>query len=259
MEDAVVAECIDATNPTFCFAVFDGHGGDFCARWAARELPRRLRLHHHGQQKHDQQAQRANHSEVAKRSTSSCIGTAINGDGHAKLNGSNHLSMAVGDPKDPPDLSKETEAMISETLLSMDADLKLQSRSWSCGTTAVVALVSRTAITVANLGDSRAVLCRNKTAQPLSHDHKPTDEGERLRITRAGAQVIDARVNGDLALSRALGDFRHKAVPNLAPSHQPVSSVADVCTTRRIINSDGFLLIACDGVWDVLSSEDAVR
>jgi len=65
----------------------------------------------------------------------------------------------------------------------MDADLKGEPRSWGCGTTAVVALVCSDSICVANLGDSRAVLCRNGGALPLSRDHKPTNEEEQLRVT----------------------------------------------------------------------------
>ncbi|EOD39585.1 hypothetical protein EMIHUDRAFT_55783, partial [Emiliania huxleyi CCMP1516] len=131
-----------------------------------------------------------------------------------------------------------------------------EARAWSCGTTACVGLVTATSVTVANLGDSRAVLCRGGGALPLSWDHKPTDEGERSRIVRAGAAVIEGRVNGDLALSRALGDFRHKTASLPAP-HQPVSSLADVQTVVRG-PSDAFLLLACDGVWDVMASSEAV-
>lgn len=62
----------------------------------------------------------------------------------------------------------------------------------------------------ANAGDSRAIAGINGTFEPLSFDHKPTNEDEMRRITAAGGWVESNRVNGNLALSRALGDFIFK-------------------------------------------------
>ena len=147
---------------------------------------------------------------------------------------------------------------LSEVVRQMDADLRSCGRpAWACGTTLVSLLVTRRSLTVANVGDSRAVLCRSGIALPLSRDHKPKVSAERERILHAGGFIVDGRVNGDLSLSRALGDFRHKCVANLPPSKQPVSAEPDVRSTKRL-RSDHFLLLACDGVWDVMSSADAV-
>ena len=68
-------------------------------------------------------------------------------------------------------------------------------------------LLTSSEIYCANAGDSRAVLCRNGKAIPLSIDHKPTLPGEKKRIERAKSIVHNKRVNGILALSRAIGDF----------------------------------------------------
>jgi serine/threonine protein phosphatase PrpC len=62
-------------------------------------------------------------------------------------------------------------------------------------------------LVVANAGDSRAVLCRRGQAVEMSRDHKPMDEDERARIQKAGGFVQEGRVNGSLALSRAIGDL----------------------------------------------------
>ncbi|KAL1519355.1 hypothetical protein AB1Y20_022881 [Prymnesium parvum] len=148
---------------------------------------------------------------------------------------------------------------LGDTLRQMDDDLRREGRkAWSCGSTAVALLVTPRYLTVANLGDSRAVLCRKGNALPMSKDHKPRSSNERCRILQAGGCIIDGRVNGDLALSRALGDFRHKSVPGLAPSEQPVSSDPEMRCVMRL-REDRFLLLACDGVWDVMSSSDAVE
>ena len=85
------------------------------------------------------------------------------------------------------------------------------------GTTACVVLITTDSIYCANSGDSRAVLCSKKMAIPLSHDHKPQNTDEQARIENAGHFVEDDRVDGNLALSRAIGDFQYKDKQNLQP------------------------------------------
>src|SRR5438105_2881420 len=77
----------------------------------------------------------------------------------------------------------------------------------SSGCTASVVLISKTEIYCANAGDSRTVLCKKGKAKPLSTDHKPDIKSERSRIEKANGTVEDNRVNGNLSVSRALGDF----------------------------------------------------
>jgi serine/threonine protein phosphatase PrpC len=85
-----------------------------------------------------------------------------------------------------------------------------QGRSYA-GCTATVILVTKTEIICANSGDSRTVLARAGRAKDMSEDHKPENPGELARIQRSGGFVEDSRVNGMLALSRALGDFEYKS------------------------------------------------
>jgi len=63
---------------------------------------------------------------------------------------------------------------------------------------------------VANAGDSRSVLARAGTALPLSFDHKPENEIEKKRIEKAGSTITEGRVDGNLNLSRSLGDLKYK-------------------------------------------------
>jgi serine/threonine protein phosphatase PrpC len=63
---------------------------------------------------------------------------------------------------------------------------------------------------VANAGDSRSVLARKGQAVPLSFDHKPDNEEERNRIEKAGSVITEGRVDGNLNLSRSLGDLKYK-------------------------------------------------
>eukprot|EP01133_Synstelium_polycarpum_P007041 gene7041-8187_t len=114
------------------------------------------------------------------------------------------------------------------------------------GTTAVVC--------VSNVGDSRVVLGRLNDqnrfeAERLTFDHRPVEESERLRITNAGGTVLNGRVNGMLAVSRALGDSF--LTPYVTPD--------PYLSSFTIKDSDKFLILACDGVWDLISDEEAVR
>ncbi|OMO91717.1 phosphatase 2C (PP2C)-like protein [Corchorus olitorius] len=118
------------------------------------------------------------------------------------------------------------------------------------GSTAVVAIVSSTHIIVANCGDSRAVLNRGKHAMPLSVDHKPDREDEHTRIEAAGGKVIQwngSRVFGVLAMSRSIGD-RY-----LKPWIIPDPEVMFVPRSKE----DECLILASDGLWDVISNEEA--
>ncbi|KAH7350854.1 phosphatase 2C-domain-containing protein [Rhexocercosporidium sp. MPI-PUGE-AT-0058] len=126
------------------------------------------------------------------------------------------------------------------------------------GCTASVAIVSAKKIFVGNAGDSRSVLGVKGRAKPLSFDHKPQNEGEKARITAAGGFVDFGRVNGNLALSRAIGDFEFKKSAELAPEQQIVTAYPDV-TVHDISDDDEFLVVACDGIWDCQSSQAVVE
>ncbi|OBZ68999.1 Protein phosphatase 2C 2 [Grifola frondosa] len=110
----------------------------------------------------------------------------------------------------------------------------------------------------ANAGDSRSVLSSKGVAQPLSFDHKPQNETERSRIVAAGGYIEFGRVNGNLALARALGDFDYKKNPTIRPEAQIITSDPEVIE-HDITDQDEFLIIACDGIWDCLTSQQAVN
>lgn len=124
------------------------------------------------------------------------------------------------------------------------------------GSTAVCALISPKQIFIANCGDSRALLCRN--GQPLfsTQDHKPVIPMEKERIQKAGGTVMVQRVNGSLAVSRALGDYEYKNVEGKGPCEQLVSPEPEVFVLDRNEEADEFLVLACDGIWDVMTNEN---
>uniref|UniRef100_A0A3Q4G8V1 Protein phosphatase 1G n=1 Tax=Neolamprologus brichardi TaxID=32507 RepID=A0A3Q4G8V1_NEOBR len=126
------------------------------------------------------------------------------------------------------------------------------------GTTAVVALIRGKQLIVANAGDSRCVVSERGKAVDMSYDHKPEDEVELARIKNAGGKVtMDGRVNGGLNLSRAIGDHFYKRNKSLPPEEQMISAMPDVKVLT--LNEDhDFMVIACDGIWNVLSSQEVV-
>lgn len=126
------------------------------------------------------------------------------------------------------------------------------------GCTATTALFANNKIYVANAGDSRTVLSVKGIAKPLSFDHKPQHEGEKSRIINAGGFVGSDRVNGNLALSRALGDFDFKRDYFRLPEEQIVTALPDIIS-HEITPDDEFLVLACDGIWDCMNSQAVVE
>lgn len=108
------------------------------------------------------------------------------------------------------------------------------------------------------MGDSRAIASINGCVQELSHDHKPNNEQEMKRISAAGGWVEFNRVNGNLALSRALGDFVFKRNETKKAEEQIVTALPDI-EIKDITKDHEFLVLACDGIWDVMSNEEVLE
>lgn len=126
------------------------------------------------------------------------------------------------------------------------------------GCTANTAMVTPTHIVCANAGDSRCVLGTAQTVIAMSEDHKPYDDNEKRRIEAAGGTVQWKRVDGDLAVSRALGDFQYKTRRDLPGTHQKVTFLPDIIIHERTPQDD-VLLLACDGLWDVMTNLEAIQ
>lgn len=149
--------------------------------------------------------------------------------------------------------SRMDEEVIAWNSCGSAATCRCELQSPECdtvGSTAVVAIVTPEKIVVANCGDSRAVLCRNGRPVPLSSDHKPDRPDELNRIQASGGRVIywdGPRVLGVLAMSRAIGDNYLKPYVSCEP---------EVTITDRTAEDD-YLILASDGLWDVVSNETA--
>ena len=131
----------------------------------------------------------------------------------------------------------------------MDLKVSKEDYAMDTGTTSCVVLITQTSIICANAGDSRGVLLRADKAMELSHDHKPQNPDETRRINAAKHSVEDDRVDGNLALSRAFGDFQYKDQTKLKAEDQAVTCHPDVKEVKRNA-ADQYIMLACDGIWD---------
>ena len=270
----------DALPNVSLFGVFDGHGGDMRAHYSARHFPKHL--------------------------------TDALDAGDLKLDGSRRASrQGEGGIRVVADGARQRAAAPAGRGVGAGPE-RLDLRP-----VPHLADVDR----LRQHGDSRAVLARGGDAVPLSHDHKPHNPEEKARIEAAGSHVAGCwRVNGDLAVSRALGDFVYKRCETVAADRQAVTAFPEVrlaaaapalararprtadcfgaarrarrrapassrapppglnpaLTTRdgslmlhlppcsQVITvarqaDDEFAVIACDGIWDVMSSQEVVE
>jgi serine/threonine protein phosphatase PrpC len=142
------------------------------------------------------------------------------------------------------------ECLISAYLIS-DIETSRENLLLS-GSTAATCLVlnenSQRVLYAANVGDTRAVLSRGGIATRLTFDHKASEQAEIKRIETAGGFVRSKRVLGVLTVTRSFGDHTMK---NLVLARPYTSRV-------KLMPEDDILLIACDGVWDVFSDQEAI-
>lgn len=262
MEDQCITRCpllADSNDgdALWClYGVLDGHGGDFTSRFVNSILPDLI-----SEKLFDKDIDEANVDAVK-----SCLEESFI-DMDSRL--AREARMAVW--------SKEQSGKSSQ-FCSLDKS----------GSTACLCLIGPSVLLTANLGDSRGVLGRAPgsavEAVEMSHDHKPGLQEESRRIQEAGCSVTLVKGTTDvyeitspldkqvLRVSRAFGDFRFKWAKNegeggeepttcfreLSPRHQAVTCVPEVLAHLRS-ECDMFVILACDGVWDVFSSKEAVE
>lgn len=261
MEDAIrIVPSLEAPlKNQALFAVFDGHGGDKVSNIAAREFPKVLELCA------TSCAERRNTAEgeqmEAEALEESLQYTMLTLDALLRKHGSGRAGSYPG-----------AGPMSQQVAAIADADPDRRNMFNLIGSTAIVALIDfgdkqpgegpPKRLSVANLGDSRAVLCRAGKLVELSEDQKPENPKEEARIRRAGGHVAKIgpchRIDGwGLNLSRALGDFHYKSRPDLPPEEQKVSCQPELATLE-LTEEDEFLVLGCDGCFELLESKDVV-
>jgi serine/threonine protein phosphatase PrpC len=153
------------------------------------------------------------------------------------------------------------DKILAETKAAKSADdhVKTRPRVERSGSTCVVVMITPSHIICANAGDSRAIIQRNGKVLPLSFDHKPNNIPELQRINHAGGFVKSGRVDGDLAVSRGLGDYAYKKKHKMSVDKQKVIPEPEFVVYPRNVDLDEFVVLACDGVWDVATNEQCAE
>ncbi|KAL1299541.1 hypothetical protein HN51_044094 [Arachis hypogaea] len=176
-------------------------------------------------------------------------------DGHAGHNVPNYLrSHLFENILKEPDFWKDPENAVRRAYSITDSSILEKSGELGRGgSTAVTAiLMNCQKLVIANIGDSRAVLCKKGLAKQLSEDHEPHIESEDIKnrggfVSKFPGDV--PRVDGRLAVSRAFGDKSLKKHLSSEP-HVTVELVQDDVE---------FLILASDGLWKVMTNQEAVN
>jgi len=228
------------------FGLFDGHGGPAVARFCRDHFPAILRS--------NPEFEKGNFEEALRHSFLKLDEMLVHDeDVIMKLKG---YTEGGGTGRLPSPAPVPTISSVQPLPRRFAHDGHPASHS---GCTAVVLYISHEGgLYVANSGDSRAVLCRNGDSLDLTVDHKVTVESELDRIRSAGGVIINGRVNGSLNLTRAIGDLSFKCDPSLSPENQVITAIPDTQKIEIDFDSDDFIILACDGLWEVMKSQEVV-
>eukprot|EP00934_Nitzschia_sp_Nitz4_P006981 Nitzschia sp. Nitz4//scaffold1_size375055//92016//94725//NITZ4_000236-RA/size375055-snap-gene-0.243-mRNA-1//-1//CDS//3329540925//6971//frame0 len=227
--------------------VFDGHGGDECSNYLVDALPHQVRQ-----------------GMFAER--------------HA-LRAAIESSRAAARTEQTEDAASELMRKILKTAyLKTDKEFITPKTAPQSGSTAATVILLGRRLFAANVGDSRVVLCRGGGhCVELTSDHKPSRPDEAARVRAAGGFILHKRVMGELAITRAFGDKSFKLgikamleeeadeiARGLNENDQakdltaPLVSAEPEIASMVLSHSDEFLLLACDGLFDVFRSQDAI-
>jgi protein phosphatase 1B len=233
MEDAhclLLSLPIEGLENWSFFGVFDGHDGDEISNYVSKEL----------------------------------INSILNADKELfeLLSSNNEIASSF--------YENRLIQAITNGFYNIDDEMrKIRVRTNDPGSTAAACLITPTQIYLINLGDSRGFIVSNNQIKITSQDHKPENEIEKERILNAGGTVelrnIDYKKKiydatppdgRGLSMSRALGDYRMKCNPDKDRYEQILIAKPDIYVYERSIEKDEYLVLACDGIWDVIENEE---
>lgn len=227
-------------------AVFDGHGGDECSNYLVEALPHHIRQ-----------------AMLAEREA---------------LRQAVEQSRNSGRQDQAEDAASELmRKILKMAYLRTDKEFITPKNAPQSGSTGATVLILGRRLFAANVGDSRVVLCRGGgQCVELTSDHKPSRPDEAARVRAAGGFILHKRVMGELAITRAFGDKSFKMgikamleddAEELTGTNgteerkdltAPLVSAEPEIASMVLSHSDEFLLLACDGLFDVFRSQDAV-
>ncbi|CAJ1970279.1 unnamed protein product [Cylindrotheca closterium] len=228
-------------------AVFDGHGGDECSNYLVDALPHHIR--------------------VAMYAEREPLRAAIE----------TSRTSARGEQSEDA-ASELMRKILKGAYLKTDKEFITPKTAPQSGSTAATVVLLGRRLFAANVGDSRVVLCRGGgQCVELTSDHKPSRPDEAARVRAAGGFILHKRVMGELAITRAFGDKSFKMgikamledeadelTRGLHENDQakdltaPLVSAEPEIASMVLSHNDEFLLLACDGLFDVFRSQDAI-
>lgn len=227
--------------------MFDGHGGDECSNYMVEALPRNLR----------------SFILAEKDNLRNAINSSRGPRGHSEQHEDSSCEIM--------------RRIIKEAFLKTDKDFISPKTAPQSGSTAATVLLIGRRLFACNVGDSRVVLCRNGgQCVELTSDHKPSRPDEAARVRAAGGFILHKRVMGELAITRAFGDKSFKmgikamleeeaddmsesnGDKDLTALTAPLVTAEPEIASLVLSHNDEFLLLACDGLFDVFRSQDAV-
>ncbi|CAG9327709.1 ARX1_2 [Blepharisma stoltei] len=220
MEDAKIAE-LNLDHDGFLFGVYDGHGGSEVSTYVSKHLCSLLLQNENYQ---------AGNYDIALQET------------YLKFD----------------ELLQEEDAISELKRIRFSVYGEYPNYECNAGSTALTALIKSNKIYVANSGDSKCILVKGGEAFSMSCEHKPEYEIELNRIKNAGGIVTDGRVNGNLNLSRAIGDFDYKQNRELSPQEQMITAFPDIAIQEITPDCD-FLVLGTDGVWELLTNQSCLE
>lgn len=237
----------------YLYGIFDGHGGESAAEFVEKSLFKTMI-------KKLQEAKMNYNNENSafqcdQRTETKCSVANENNQSVEERGIRNEQTCSYSEKPQP--LTSLFSKLLTEEILSVDKKFMQLAKQVNdlAGTTALVAIVHEKQLIVANVGDSRGVICDSKGAAiPLSFDHKPQQVKERRRIREAGGFITFHgvwRVVGILATSRALGDFPLK-------DRNLIIAEPDILAFDLSDLKPQFMILATDGLWDEFSNEEAV-
>jgi serine/threonine protein phosphatase PrpC len=250
-------------------AVFDGHGGDECSNYLTEALPHHIRQAMLAQRTAIKAAMETSRAAAAAQPTAGVVRPDQSEDAVSEL----------------------MRKILKSSYLRTDQEFISPTNAPQSGSTAATVLLLGRRLFAANVGDSRVVLCRGGgQCVELTSDHKPSRPDEAARVRAAGGFILHKRVMGELAITRAFGDksFKmgikamleeeaedvvtngmngDKAAAAAANGQQqqpakdltaPLVSAEPEIASMILSHNDEFLLLACDGLFDVFRSQDAI-
>lgn len=245
MEDAHAA-IPDLDSSTSFFAVYDGHGGKVVAMFCAKFLHKELLT--------DEAYLAGDLSTSIRRSFLRMDEMMCKNKKWRELLSNDDANISEFD-EELYFMDRKVEGDANQEASKEDADSASEGPSAGC--TACAIIIRDKKLVIANAGDSRGVMSRGGRAYELSRDHKPELQAEQERILKAGGFIHGGRVNGTLNLARAIGDMEFKRNKTLPAEEQIVTANPEI-DTIELSDDDEFIVLACDGIWDCMTSQELV-